>query len=71
MKERGDLKDSLERCEVMPLVTSQAVMVSTQFPKAHKLEVFLGSSRAAVGGWEPIGHSSGQRLWYSIIAVYV
>ena len=59
MKERGNLKDSLERCEVTPPVTSQPVMVSTQFPKAHKLEVFLGSSRAAVDGWEPIGHSSG------------
>lgn len=67
---RGDLKNSLERCEVMPPVTSQPVMISTQFPKTHKLEVFLGSSRAAVGGWEPIGHSSRQRPWYSMIAVY-
>lgn len=70
MKERGDLKDSPERCEVMPPVTSQPVMVSTQFPKAHKLDVFLESVRAAVGGWEPIGHSSVQRLYYSMKTVY-
>lgn len=70
MKERGDSKDSLERCEVTPPVTSQPVMVSTQFPKAHKLEVSLRSIRAPVGGWEPTGHSSGQRLWYSMIAVF-